>query len=434
MSFSSTKPVGAMTSAFVQIHTLTAYPAALLNRDDAGFAKRLPFGGAVRTRVSSQCLKYHWRNFSGEHALYGLDVPRSLRSRETFKRCIARPLVEEGYPLRLVVAFALHLQKLIVSDESLSKTDFKKLMSDEVDDETLLDQLKSNQVIILGWPEVDYLRRIIRERLDALREVWADAAAPLSDEQLEQVYQELQAIGKGELKKNLKGLYLAAGLDAALFGRMATSDVLARGDAAIHVAHAFTTHAEESESDYFTAVDELVAQEGEGELGSGHLNSQELTSGLFYGYVVVDVPLLVSNLEGVPPAAWLEADRTLAAEVVRRLLHLIATVSPGAKLGSTAPHAYAQFMLVEWGRSQPRTLANAFHRPVSLDGEGVLVNSYRALGRYVEQMDRMYGKLTERRLAAIDLPEAVQRQLQVDTLNAVPEIADWVAEKIQGGA
>jgi len=49
-------------------------------------------------------------------------------------------------------------------------------------------------------------------------------------------------------------------------------------------------------------------------------------------------------------------------------------------------------------------------------------------------MDRMYGKLTERRLAAIDLPEAVQRQLQVDTLNAVPEIADWVAEKIQGGA
>ncbi len=419
-----------MVPAFVQIHTLTTYPAALLNRDDAGFAKRLPFGGATRTRISSQCLKYHWRNFAGEHALYGIDVPRSVRSRETFKRLIARPLVEEGYPLRLVVAFALHLQQLIVSDEALSKADFNKLMRDEADDEALLDQLKSNQLIVLGRPEVDYLRRIIRERLDALREVWENASASLSDEQL---YQELQAIGKGDLRQNLRGLRLAAGLDAALFGRMATSDVLARGDAAIHVAHAFTTHAEESESDYFTAVDELVAQDSEGELGSGHLNNQELTSGLFYSYVVVDVPLLVSNLEGVPRTDWQQADRTLAAEVVQRLLHLIATVSPGAKLGSTAPHAYAQFMLVEWGQSQPRTLANAFHRPVPLNGEGVLINSYRALGRYVAQMDRMYGKLTERRLAAIDLPEDVRCQLQVDALHSIPEIANWVAEKIREG-
>ena len=42
---------------FLQIHTLHSYPAALLNRDDSGLAKRLPFGGAVRTRISSQCLQ-----------------------------------------------------------------------------------------------------------------------------------------------------------------------------------------------------------------------------------------------------------------------------------------------------------------------------------------------------------------------------------------
>ncbi|MCV5263720.1 type I-E CRISPR-associated protein Cas7/Cse4/CasC, partial [Escherichia coli] len=46
---------------FLQIHTLTAYPASLLNRDDAGLAKRIPFGNATRLRVSSQCLKRHWR-------------------------------------------------------------------------------------------------------------------------------------------------------------------------------------------------------------------------------------------------------------------------------------------------------------------------------------------------------------------------------------
>ena len=32
-------------SRFLQIHSLHSYPAALLNRDDSGLAKRMPFGG-----------------------------------------------------------------------------------------------------------------------------------------------------------------------------------------------------------------------------------------------------------------------------------------------------------------------------------------------------------------------------------------------------
>jgi CRISPR system Cascade subunit CasC len=56
-------------SRFIQIHTLTSYPASLLNRDDAGFAKRIPFGDSTRTRISSQCLKRHWRGFEGRESL-----------------------------------------------------------------------------------------------------------------------------------------------------------------------------------------------------------------------------------------------------------------------------------------------------------------------------------------------------------------------------
>jgi CRISPR system Cascade subunit CasC len=48
-------------SRFLQIHTLHSYTAALLNRDDTGQAKRLIYGGKNRTRISSQCLKRHWR-------------------------------------------------------------------------------------------------------------------------------------------------------------------------------------------------------------------------------------------------------------------------------------------------------------------------------------------------------------------------------------
>ncbi len=75
-----------MTASFLEIHTLTSYPASLLNRDDAGFAKRIPFGGAVRTRVSSQCLKRHWRVYEGEHALKTIpDVGDTVRSRVAFE-------------------------------------------------------------------------------------------------------------------------------------------------------------------------------------------------------------------------------------------------------------------------------------------------------------------------------------------------------------
>ena len=422
---------------FIQIHTLTSYPATLLNRDDAGFAKRLPFGGATRTRVSSQCLKYHWRNFEGEHAIYGMDVPRSLRSRETFRRRVVEPLLESGYPARLVWPFARAVQERILSDKPLSKSDFAKLANPS-EKTKLEDELKSSQVTIFGEPEVRYIRQLIAETIDGLKDemngLWENGAEPMTEDQIQRAHEAMQAIGKADLKKNLKGLKLASGLDAAMFGRMATSDVLARGDAAVHVAHAFTTHQEESESDYFAAIDELVARSGEGELGSGHINSQELTSGLFYGYVVVDVPLLIANIEGVSRSDWQSADAGLAADVLKRLVNIVATVSPGAKVGSTAPHAYAQCMFVEAGSAQPRTLANSFQQPVSLNSLGVLANSYASMAKYPREMDAMYGVSTERRLAGVGPIEPLVEAAGVESTSSVPEIAEWTAASIRGGA
>ena len=117
---------------FIQIHTLTSYPGALLNRDDAGFAKRLPFGGATRTRVSSQCLKYHWRNYNGEHALSSLTgVSRSIRSRETFKEKIARPIIGEGYPPALAACAVLTLRDLILSDKMPNEDRYKAILQGE---------------------------------------------------------------------------------------------------------------------------------------------------------------------------------------------------------------------------------------------------------------------------------------------------------------
>lgn len=420
---------------FLQLHALTSYPGTLLNRDDIGRAKRLPFGGASRTRVSSQCLKYHWRNFDGEHALYDMDVPESLRSRETFYRRLVTPLVEDGYPAPLVRAAAFALQERLLSDDKAGKRDLKTLL-DLGEDDDPREILETKQVTIFGVPEMRYLRDLVAEKIEEAKEefsvFWNNDAAPDSDT-ISDAAEAMRDFSRGDLKKNLKGLKLASGLDAAMFGRMATSDVLARGDAAVHVAHAFTTHEEESESDYFSAVDELRRDDPQesGEMGAGHINSQELTSGLFYSYVVIDVPLLVSNLDGVERENWTEGNTDLAAEVVRRFVHLLTTVSPGAKLGSTAPYSYAQCLFAEVGSAQPRTLANAFQDPV--DTDDVRENSYRALAEYVDDIDQMYGVQTDRRLAAMGPTDRLVEGLKVDGTTPVPQVAEWAANQIQRG-
>ena len=46
---------------FIQVHMLTSYPPANLNRDDMGRPKTAKMGGVDRLRVSSQSLKRSWR-------------------------------------------------------------------------------------------------------------------------------------------------------------------------------------------------------------------------------------------------------------------------------------------------------------------------------------------------------------------------------------
>jgi CRISPR system Cascade subunit CasC len=362
-----------MTARFLEIHTLTSYPASLLNRDDAGFAKRMPFGGGTRTRVSSQCLKRHWRVYDGDHALKSIpNMPESVRSRVSFEEFVVKPLVGQGVPLETARAAARKVMgQLLGGDDKKEKqaknTKGKKAEVEAVDD----DAVESKQVTVLGRPELDYLAKLAAEACAA-----AGNDAGKVDGEIEKRMKEK------DLRENLKALLpgsLEAGLGAALFGRMVTGDKLSRTDAAIHVAHAFTVHKQQSESDYFSAIDDLKADDGE--QGSGHINASELTSGLFYGYVAIDVPLLLSNLGG---------DHALCGEVIERLVHMVATVSPGAKKGSTAPYAYSHLAMVEAGSAQPRTLANAFLEPVKAEGN-VVKNAYRQLGEFLQDESGMYG-------------------------------------------
>ena len=404
-----------MPARFLQIHALTSYPAVLLNRDDAGFAKRIPFGGSIRTRISSQCLKRHWRSFEGAGALSEIGLPMSVRSRVTFDRYVYTPLCADGVEAGIAAAITQELMVEVLGESAKAKA--KK--------EEEGGALKTGQITVLGPPELEQLLAVARAACEeftvkenANQKAIQTAAAKA-----------IKAVLGRDGKKNIQALSKAAsGLDAAMFGRMVTSDILARGDAALHVAHAFTVHAEESESDYFSAVDELLKGS---ETGSGHIGSVELTSGLYYSYVVIDVPLLVSNLEGCAQKDWLEADRAVAAEVASRMLRLIATVSPGAKRGSTAPYSYAQALIVEAGDQQPSTFANAFLRPVQARQEGLVEQTYAALQRHVTQRDQVYGAGAQRQVIGLGEIEALREALGGGAVRDLAGAAAWVAEQVQ---
>lgn len=377
---------------FLQIHTLHNYPAALLNRDDAGLAKRLPYGDAIRTRISSQCLKRHWRVADDAFALKNLDVPMAVRSRET-PRLIKERLMEAGVA------------------ESLAQIAVEGLRAagllDKAKDLKGKDALATGQAVLLGYAEIEYLVQrcttLAGEHTEE-KALKAAIASFLKDE-----------------KKNLEALRHGSGLESALFGRMVTSDVLASRDASIYVAHAFTVHEAQVENDYFTVVDDLLQEAGEA--GSAGIFDTELASGLYYGYLVVDVPQLVANLEGVPIKDWASAtpeQRALAGRVVQSLLHLVATVSPGAKRGSTAPFEWAKFMLVEAGDWQPRSLAGAFQNALPTRQAGLRQAAVQRLADEIARIDAAYGAPLARRYLAVD--DVTVPGAQRLPLNA---LADW---------
>lgn len=372
------------TSRFLQIHSLHSYTAALLNRDDTGLAKRLPYGNAQRTRISSQCLKRHWRTAEHDpHALHNIDgAERAYRSRELVTERVIGPL-KENYPEAIIEALEPVFQKVVYGD----KADKGK---------------KSRQTLLLGEPEIAWL---------------ADEAARLAAEMndVEAARTTLDEWSK-KFKDNIKALRentaLPGGLASALFGRMVTSDPAANIEAPVYVAHAFTVHAEETEGDYFTAVDDLKREEDDG--GADTIQETELTSGLFYGYVVIDLPGLIKNCSG---------NRELAGQVVHNLIHLIAEVSPGAKRGSTAPFGRADLMLIEAGDRQPRSLAAAYQKPVPHDCEKAAV----ALNDHLARLDETYETGEARRYLSIaDTPLTGPAASKLEKLS-LKALAAWAA-------
>jgi CRISPR system Cascade subunit CasC len=295
---------------FVQLHLLTFYPPANLNRDDSGRPKSAVMGGAPRLRVSSQALKRAWRTSDAfARALEGHLASRTQRIGEVIEKHLLEKKAKADDARRVAREIA---------------GIFGKVKSEKDKNPTFTEQLA-----FISPDERETALRLAEARLSG-----ADTT-------------EAAKLAEGVLQKS------DTAADVAMFGRMLADNAEFNREAAVSVAHAITTHRVVVEDDYYTAVDDLKTREEDA--GAGFIGEAGFGSGVFYLYLVVDRVLLVDNLKG---------DKTLARTALSALIQAATTAGPRGKSASFASFARASYALVERGDGAPRTLAAAFVEPV----------------------------------------------------------------------
>lgn len=321
---------------FLQLHLLTSYGPANLNRDDSGRPKTAIMGGETRLRVSSQSLKRAWRTSEVfEDALAGHIGTRTKRAGVK----IHERLLAGGVKDKDARKWSQEIAKVFGKP--------KKAKADDAMNDLEIEQLAHFSPI--EWKAVEALADTLIER----------GSGPQESE-LELLRKDHHAV------------------DIALFGRMLADNPKFNTEAAAQVAHAIAVHGCVVDDDFFTAVDDL--NDGSEDAGAGHMGATEFGAAVYYLYACIDRQLLLDHLGG---------DRDLASKAAQALLEAAATVAPGGKQNSFASRARASYVLAEKGDSQPRQLSVAFLRPVR--GNDMLASSIDALEQTRERMNAVYG-------------------------------------------
>ncbi|MCF8054446.1 MAG: type I-E CRISPR-associated protein Cas7/Cse4/CasC [Deltaproteobacteria bacterium] len=388
-----------MDKNFINFHILISHSPSCLNRDDMNMQKSAIFGGKRRVRISSQSLKRTVRTSS--HYKKELGKP-SIRTRELAAlKAVLIEKLSERFPHEIIgKAITFFSDKRDFQSNENHADAVAPWCIEEV--EWLCDHLQSNETV--------------KELCNDFFSITGNSDNDKKKKRslIKSFYTIIEKTGQ------LQGLYnaLRNNVDIALHGRMAASGLMKPLDGALAVAHVITTHAVDADIDWFTAVDDLQ------ELGSGHLDTQEFSSGVFYRYASLNLKQLQLNLGLIPDIRSEETQesRNAALEIATHLLHLLTTEVPSAKQQSFAAHNLADLAMVSFS-DIPVSLANAFEEPVkAAPGGGFLKPSVDALHEYWGKIHTGYG-LDERTAAFSISKKPPELMTEKKTL---AELENWV--------
>jgi CRISPR system Cascade subunit CasC len=311
------------TPLYIDIHALQTVPYANLNRDDLGSPKTLMYGGVERTRVSSQSWKRPVR-----HEIERRLGDPAVRTRRLVEAVAAR-LTARGWDEALAVAGARQVMLCAGKDKEGIK--FK------AESESRSEDSKNVTSVTFYLPAggVEELAEIVFGHRDAVE---AEAAKK----------KPAPALPKDRVEAVLR----SRNGTIALLGRMLAELPGAEVDGAVQFAHPFTTHATVTETDFFTAVDDIVKVDDH---GSAHMNAGQFSAGTFYRYANIGLATLRGNLGG---------DTATARELVSEFLRAFVTTVPSGKQNSTAAVTVPDLVYVAVRSDRPVSMAPAFEDPV----------------------------------------------------------------------
>ncbi|NLE97042.1 MAG: type I-E CRISPR-associated protein Cas7/Cse4/CasC [Propionibacterium sp.] len=323
-----------MTKHFLDIHVLQSLPPSNVNRDDAGRPKTATFGGTTRARVSSQSWKKAVRNAFEKLIPAEETAIRTLRAVEKLT-----PLIRE----RRGDWDAEHCEKRAI--ETLRALDLK------------IEVPKAKKDGTEAAATSQYLLFLSMHQLERL----ADVAASDSDK-----------IAKKEAKAAANG---AHGVEVALFGRMVADATDLNVDASVQVAHAISTHAVDTESDYFTAVDDFK-NVGD-DAGAGMIGYVDFNSSTLYRFATVDLRQLEESL----------GSSKVAAKAAKAFVEGFAMSMPTGKQNTFANNTVPDVLVVQLRAGRSASYANAFERAVTQSEQGYLEESTRRLVEHAKDLE-----------------------------------------------
>jgi CRISPR system Cascade subunit CasC len=328
-------------SHFIQLHVLTSYPPSNLNRDDTGRPKSAVVGDCTRLRISSQSLKRAWRTSDIFEATLKGHI--GTRTKE-MGISVYQSLTQKGVNEKNAREWA----KTIASQFGKLKSDKKAENNEDLHVEQLVHFNPEEEIAIAAL----------------VTQLATSSTAPTEED--------LQLLRKQH-----------TAVDIAMFGRMLASSPSFNTEAAVQVAHAITVHKSAIEDDYFIAVDDLNS--GEEDKGAAHIGELGFGAGVFYLYICINRELLRQNLGG---------DADLTQKSLNAFVQAVTKVSPTGKQNSFASRAYAGYLLAEKGNQQPRSLAQAFLKPVkpnSEKGEDTMTRAIKELTTRRDHFNKVYG-------------------------------------------
>jgi len=345
---------------FVQLHLLTAYPPANLNRDDMGSPKTAKMGGYDRLRVSSQCLKRTWR--TSDSFAEALEGHIGTRTKEMGLK-VYQQMIDKGITHKKALEWTQPIASVFGKLKQLPKKEKEELKKLSVDNaERIKKELVELEIEQLAFYDTQEEQAILN-----LANVIAEREEEASAEELNLLRQKVTDV------------------DIALFGRMLASSPAFNIEAACQVAHAISVHPIVIEDDYFTAVDDL--NNGQEDTGAAHIGETRFAAGLFYSYICINRELLIDNLGG---------DEALANKAIRALTEAAVKVAPEGKQNSFASRAYASYVLAEQGNQQPRSLSVAYLKPINnRENQDFITDSIKALVTQRDNFNTVYGDCAE---------------------------------------